>query len=445
MLIHRKNSATRQSGKFRASLLRAGYTVLGYGLSPLILLYLFYRSRRQPAYLEHLGERLGSVPFRTSQAPLIWIHAVSVGETRAAQPLIEKLLETYPEHEILITHMTPTGRATSTELFAQHTARLHIHYLPYDFPFAIHRFLKRMRPALLLLMETELWPNLIHEAKKAGCKVALINARLSEKSLRKTQRVSSLARHALLSLDEIAAQTYPDAARLQSLCGRSPSVTGNLKFDIWPTRQQTEAGQALRAQCLPRGGKTRPILLLASTRDGEEALLLKAHADYVKEDWLLILVPRHPQRFDAVADWLRMHGVSYQRRSANEPIQPETQVLLGDTMGEMFVYYEACDVAFIGGSLLPLGGQNLIEACAVGRPVLIGEHTFNFAEATAQAIEAGAAARVRDAEQVFLQMQRLQLEPTTRETMAKAALAFSQRHRGATQRTLDLINPLLSQ
>jgi 3-deoxy-D-manno-octulosonic-acid transferase len=262
-----------------------------------------------------------------------------------------------------------------------------------------------------------------------------------------------LARASLLQLDELAAQTYPDAARLQSLSGRVPQVTGNLKFDIWPTKQQTEAGQALRAWCQGHnatlgGAPARPILLLASTREGEEALLLTAHADYLSQGWLLILVPRHPQRFDAVANWLQDHGLNYQRRStvtdlSSASLAPETQVLLGDTMGEMFVYYEACDVAFIGGSLLPLGGQNLIEACAVGRPVIVGPHTFNFGEATEQAIEAGAAVRVQEAEQVFLQMQRLVLEPTARETMSKAALAFSQRHRGATQRTLALLAPLI--
>ncbi|RCS57595.1 3-deoxy-D-manno-octulosonic acid transferase [Parvibium lacunae] len=439
---------------------RSIYCVCGWLLTPIIILYLLWRARRQPEYLQHWAERWGMAIPRQDTFPLIWLHAVSVGETRAAQPLLQRLFESYPTHRFLLTHMTPTGRATSHKLFAaflaqtltddqgQTVPRLTISYLPYDFLFAVRRFFKTWRPDVLLLMETELWPNLIHTAAARGCKTALINARLSEKSLRKLRRFHSLAQAGIGKLDVLAAQTYPDAARLQSIVPRDIAVTGNLKFDIWPTRQQQEAGQQLRQQIAPltQGSeKPRSVLLLASTREGEEALLLTAYAEYIHQGWLVIVVPRHPQRFEAVAQWLKMHGLVYQRRSEGQVIGPDCQVLLGDTMGEMFAYYEACDVAFIGGSLLPLGGQNLIEACAVGRPVLVGPHTFNFAEATAQAIEAGAALRVPDAEAVFLKMQHLEMDPALRETMSKAALAFSQRHRGATQRTLDVLTPLLAQ
>jgi 3-deoxy-D-manno-octulosonic-acid transferase len=404
---------------------------LAFGLLlPFILLRLLWRGRRQPDYLRHVGERFGF--YRgTATRPLIWLHAVSVGETRAAQPLVQRLRERYPDHELLLTHMTPTGRATSAELFGDRVLRA---YLPYDFPFAVARFLRHFRPRIGIVLETEVWPNLVAGCTRAGVPLLLVNARLSQKSARGYRRLGLLARDAFAGLAAVAAQTEADAERLRDVGARAPAVLGNLKFDLEPPPAQLEAGRALRALIGPR-----PVLLCASTRDGEEALILDALPGRDAGDTLLVLVPRHPQRFDEVARLVAARGLRLQRRSAGGAVAAEARVLLGDTMGEMSAYYAACDVAFVGGSLLPLGGQNLIEACAVGRPVLVGPHTFNFAQAAEQAVAAGAALRVADSAAMIDAALRLLADAPARERMGRAGLDFAARHRGATERTLALV------
>lgn len=412
------------------------YTLLLHLSLPLVLLRLVMRARRQPAYLHHLGERFGR-PAVVARLPLIWIHAVSVGETRAAKPLIDALLDRYPEHQILLTCTTPTGRESSQQLFGARVLRC---YLPYDYPFAIARFLKRMSPQIGIIMETEIWPNLFAACRKRAIPLFLANARLSENSARGYARFSRLSRPALALLEHAAAQSDADAQRLRSLGVQDVSVLGNLKFDLLPPTEQLQAGRKLRAWL-----GDRPVLLLASTREGEEALILDAmeRAGPLGE-LLLMVVPRHPQRFDAVAAMVAQRGIALQRRAQGGELAAATQLLIGDTMGEMFAYYAAADVAFVGGSLVPLGGQNLIEACAVGTPVLLGPHTFNFSEASQQAIACGAAQRVSDADQLLDCARALMDDASRRRAMGEAGRAFAIHHRGATARTLLRIEAILA-
>jgi 3-deoxy-D-manno-octulosonic-acid transferase len=412
-------------------LLRFGYTLLLYLLLPYAVFHLLWRGRRQPGYLRQIGERFGRYGSKPDQ-PVIWLHAVSVGETRAAVPLVQRLRERYPGHRILITHMTPTGRETGEQLFGGSVLRC---YLPYDYPFAVRRFLRHFRPEVGLLMETELWFNLVEACTERGLPLLLVNARLSEKSARRYRRFSGLTRAALGQLAAVAAQTGEDARRLEELGALSPAVMGNLKFDCSPSESMLRLGSELRA----RFGADRPLFLAASTREGEEELILDAVRGAQVPGLLTVIVPRHPQRFDEVARLLEQRGIPYQRRSSEQAVEPQTEVVLGDSMGEMFAYYATSDVAFIGGSLLPYGGQNLIEACAVGRPVLIGPHTYNFAEASRLALQAGAALRVANGEALAAALNRLFRDEAAREAMSKAGLAFSRDHRGATERVMSLI------
>jgi len=413
---------------------RFGYTLLLWALLPFALFRLVWRARRQPAYLRNLAERFGYYGERP-RAPLIWLHAVSVGETRAAEPLIKALQDAYPKHRVLITNMTPTGRETGAALYGDDVLRC---YLPYDFPFAVRRFLDHFRPEIGVLMETEIWFNLIHECRTRGTPIYLVNARLSQRSAAKYARFPDVARNGLRQLTAIAAQTNDDARRLQSLGAAEVHVCGNLKFDIDPPQAMLALGAQWRA-----GYGKRQVLLAASTREGEEALLLDAmpnhSADPGSADLLLVIVPRHPQRFDAVATLLEKRGVRYRRRSENRAAAADTQVMLGDSMGELFAYYAACDIAFIGGSLLPLGGQNLIEACVVGRPVIVGPHTYNFSEATDAALNAGAALQVDDAEQVFSTAARLFADDARAAAIGAAGKNFAAEHRGATGKLLALL------
>jgi 3-deoxy-D-manno-octulosonic-acid transferase len=416
---------------------RIVYSLLWYLALPYVLLRLWWRSRRQPQYARHIGERFGRYAGNPETAPLIWLHAVSVGETHATVPLVRALREKYPDHRILFTHMTPTGREAGKALFGTQVIR---HYLPYDYPGAVRRFLDQFNPRVGLLMETEIWPNLVHACRRRGVSLYLVNARLSEKSFSNYQRISALTAATLRELTAIAAQTEADARRFTMLGAPQVSVAGNLKFEVTPPAELIAEGARLRARI-----GARPTLLAASTRDGEEALLIESrlHALVQASNPLLIIVPRHPQRFKEVATLLEKHGVRYQRRSENmetrAPIRADTQVLLGDSMGEMFAYYAACDVAFIGGSLLPFGGQNLIEACAVGKPVLVGPHTYNFAEAAESAITAGAALRVADAADLARNASALLTQPALMQRMGAAAQAFSQTHRGAAQKLVEML------
>lgn len=416
------------------------YSLLWWVILPFALLRLWWRGFKEPGYREHVAERLGSYSVKPASR-LIWVHAVSVGETRAAEPLIQALLQNYPQHQLLLTHMTATGRSTGKSLFA-HEPRVMQAFLPYDTLSMTQRFIAHFQPELGLLIETEVWPCLLASAHAAQVPLSLINARLSERSLRRARKFSTLLRTAASQLAFIGAQTNEDAKRLQSMGAHNISVTGNLKFDVSVPSAMLDAGRTLRAHLGPR-----KILLCASTREGEEALLLSGYMSAtLPPDFLLLIVPRHPQRFDEVAKLFEDQGLRVMRRSqlAHEVLSAHVQVVVGDSMGEMFAYYAACDLAFIGGSLLPLGGQNLIEACACGKPVLIGPHTFNFAQASDDAVSRGAALRVYNAAQLFKTSFELLTDARLLSTMSEAAQDFANAEVGATQKTLELLIPLLN-
>ena len=414
---------------------RIGYRLLLWLLFPWALIHLWWRGRRQPGYRAHIAERFGWYRNLAPKKPVIWLHAVSVGETRAAEPLLRALAARYPGHEFLLTQMTPTGRETAQQLFGGAAT---IAYLPYDYPAAVARFLTRFKPSLGILMETEIWFNLVRDCAQRGVPLLLANARLSEKSARGYELVLPLTRVAMRGLAAVSAQTREDARRLEHLGATAVEVTGNLKFDVVVEPRLLALGAAFRQRIGPR-----PVLLAASTREGEEELVLDAYSRIGIEGLLLLLVPRHPQRFDEVAALLQKRKLAYARRSENAPVPQDCRVLLGDSMGEMAAYYAACDLAFIGGSLLPYGGQNLIEACAVGRPLLFGPHMYNFSEASRLALEGGAALQVVDAAALAERAEGLLSDDAALARMSQAALAFSRAHQGASARNLAICERLL--
>ena len=409
------------------------YTILLYAAMPLVLLRLAWRARRQRGYLQHVAERFGFHGAAHAAQPCIWVHAVSVGETRAAEPLIRALQARYPQHRILLTHMTPTGRETGESVFGGEVTRA---YLPYDLPGAVARFLDHFRPVAGVVMETEVWPNLIYAAARRDIPLYLVNARLSERSLAGYRRTGALARDALAAFTAIAAQSAADAARLQTLGAVRVTVTGNLKFDLDPPADQLEQGCAWRAAV-----GVRPVVLAASTREGEEALLLDAVLRAGAGDVLWVIVPRHPQRFDSVAALITARGLRLQRRSAGHSIANDTQVLLGDSMGEMAVYYALSDVVLMGGSFLDFGAHNLIEPCAAAKPVIVGPSTYNFTDAAEAANAAGAALRVEGMDAAVVLALQLLADAPRRAQMGAAGVAFTAAHRGATQRVVALIEP----
>lgn len=411
-------------------LTRATYTVLWWLAAPLLLVRLWWRGRREPGYRAHVAERFGR--YRHADAApagdVLWVHAVSLGETHAATPLIERLRRDHPHATILLTHMTATGREAGRAL---HGERVMQAWLPYDLPFAIDAFIDRFKPRAGMLMETEVWPNLVARCAARDVPLFLVNARLSDRSLRGYQRITALSRPMFAALRGVAAQTAADAARIEAAGARAVTVTGNLKFDVAIPETARMLGAELRA----RFGATRPVWVASCTRDGEEAMLLDALARAtLPSGTVAVLVPRHPQRFDAVAELLAARGVPFVRRSDNRDVPPDVGVVLGDSMGEIPAYCAAADVVFVGGSLLPLGGHNLIEPIAMGTPTLVGPHTFNFAEATTQAIAAGAALRVQDADELMTTVGALLQSPDRRRALHAAALAFREAHRGAVDR-----------
>jgi len=406
------------------------YSALWPLLMPLVKRYLNKRARKAPAYLEHWDERFGRDLPRGDGREVIWLHAVSVGETRAALPLVKLLRQQYPAARFVITQMTPTGRATALQLYPD----AEIRYLPYDSAGNMRRFIAALRPKLGVLMETELWPNLLHACRAAGVPLFLVNARLSEKSLRGYRRIGPLIRPAMRALTAVAAQSEADAERLRQLGAARVQVCGNSKYDFTPPAEQLAVGQTFRQHI-----GNRPVWVCASTRDGEEALILQAWQAAPRGDALLLLVPRHPERFDSVATLAASMGFAVQRRSDGQPVRQGTQVWVGDSMGELFAYYAAADVAFVGGSLLDFGSQNLIEPASIGLPVLIGPSTYNFAEAASLALAAGAARQVADAQSLVSAALALLQDADARQQMREAGLAFTAQHRGASQRMLQLI------
>jgi 3-deoxy-D-manno-octulosonic-acid transferase len=408
------------------------YSLLLYLVLPFVPLKLHWRGIKQPEYRQHWRERFGIYTLNSNK-PIIWLHCVSVGETRAAVPLINALLKQYPNHQLLLTHTTPTGRATSEQLFGDKVLRV---YLPYDLPFAVNGFLKQFKPKLGMLMETELWFNLIASCKTQNIPLLMINARLSEKSAHGYAKLGRLIREGLQSLSAIAAQTEQDAERLKQLGAKTVSIVGNLKFEVHPPADASLQGQKLRELF----GIHRPVFLAASTREGEESIILDAIAELQIPDLLTVIVPRHPQRFNEVEALLQHRHLLYQRRSAlNQTTDANTQFILGDSMGELFSYYASADICLVGGSVLPYGGQNLIEAMRMAKPVIIGEYTFNFKEVCDRAIAECAAWQINNPKEMQSAIESLVENPQKQTEMGKAGLALCMASQGATQKSLAII------
>lgn len=414
------------------------YTLLLRLLLPLALVRLLWRSLRAPAYRRRIGERLalqGSLPGPAE----VWVHAVSVGEVQAAAPLIRHLLARDPPQRVLVTTTTPTGAARVADLFGETV----IHrYTPFDLPGMVERFLERVRPRLILVMETEIWPNTLAQAERSGIPVVLANARLSARSARGYGRLQPLTRQTLNRFDRIAAQAQADARRFREL-GAEPrrvEVTGSIKYDQQPPASLQEQSEVLRRTW---GG--RPVWVAASTHEGEEEPVLEAHRRVRSQvpDALLVLVPRHPERFDRAADLVTRAGFGLVRRSTRTPCGPETAVLIGDTMGELPVFLAAADAAFIGGSLVPVGGHNPLEASAVGVPVATGPQVFNFAAIVDLLVTEEAAVMVQDPAGLAALMSRWLRDAAERARIGENGRRVVEQNRGALGRLIDLIEPRL--
>jgi 3-deoxy-D-manno-octulosonic-acid transferase len=418
------------------TLARAAYTLLLILATPLYFARLWWRGRREPPYRQAWAERLGGGAGAVEPGRL-WLHAVSLGETRAAAALVEALRARRPGLRLLLTHGTATGREAGRALLRPGDAQA---WLPYDTPGAVRRFLRRHRPLAGVVMETEVWPNLMHGARAAGVPMVLANARLSERSRAKGERLAALLHPAVAAFARVLAQTEDDARRLRASGATAVQVLGNLKFDVSPRPDQLDRGRQWHTAA------GRPVVLAASTREGEEEPLLQAWRAVPRPRPLLLLVPRHPQRFDEVAARVAVAGLSLARRSgwAGEPpaAAAAADVWLGDSIGEMPLYYAAADAALLGGSYAPLGGQNLIEAAACGCPLVMGPHTFNFAQAAELALAAGAAVRVADLEAGVRTAVAL-ARADDRAATAGRALAFAAEHRGAADRMAREIVALL--
>ncbi len=412
------------------------YTLCFYLLVPVILLRLFWRGLKAPAYRSRLAERFGWFTAPALNKPL-WIHAVSVGETIAAAPLINRLLAENPAQQIIVTTMTPTGSERVRALFGERV--FHV-YAPYDLPDAIGRFLKRCRPCALIIMETELWPNTIHACSRRNLPVLVANARLSARSARGYARFGALSRSMLQQISRIAAQHQDDGQRFTQLGLPTDrlTITGSIKFDLELPNNLHKDAQALRRQL----GSARPIWIAASTHAGEDERLLQAHRHLLKRhpNLLLILVPRHPERFDQVYQLCGEQGLSTARRSRTEPCTDATRVLLGDTMGELMLFYGAADIAFVGGSLVANGGHNPLEPAALGLPILMGPHLFNFSHICTQLQDAGGLRVVdADAQAISDALANWLSQPGQREAAGQAALGVVKANQGALSRLCRLI------
>lgn len=421
---------------------RTLYTLLFHLGLPLVAIRLWLRARKAPAYARRIGERF-AINLPAMQPGGIWVHAVSVGESIAAAPMIRALLERYPQLPITVTCMTPTGSERIQALFAGEPRIQHC-YLPYDLPWAAARFLNRVQPKLAVIMETELWPNHIHQCAKRGIPVALANARLSARSAKGYGRFARLTRPMLAEMSLIAVQTETEAERFRQLGARPEcvEVTGSIKFDLSINPQLLDDARELREQWQ---AQARPVWIAASTHEGEDEIVLAAHRRLLNQypNALLILVPRHPERFNAVFELCRREGFATVRRSSGEAVNAATQVMLGDTMGELLFLYALADTAFVGGSLVPNGGHNLLEPAALAKPVLSGPHLFNFLEISALLRDAGALEEVDDAQGLALAVQRLFELPQDARRMGQAGLKVMQLNQGALQRLLDGLGRLL--
>ncbi len=415
------------------------YTVLFTLLIPFYLLRLYWRGFKSPAYRERWGERFGLFEAPSKRGG-IWVHAVSVGEVLAIARLVQQLLERYPDLPVLITTATPTGAERVKALFGDDVEH---RYAPIDLPWVVRRFLRAYRPRLLILVETEIWPNLIFHAKQAGVPTLLANARLSVRSAQGYHRVAALTREALRNITVIAPHGEADAERFLTLGARpgQVEVTGSIKFDVHLPGSLRERADVMRRDW----GGQRPVWLAASTHEGEDELILQAHAAVRQQidNALLVLVPRHPERFDRVAQLVRDAGFALVRRSEQHPCDGETALFLGDSMGELTLFMGASDLAFIGGSLVPHGGHNILEAAAQGVAVVFGPHMFNFSEISDLFISQGAAVQVDSVDALSVQVVDWLSDASERSRIGEAGRALVDKNRGALERLMRLVELLL--
>jgi 3-deoxy-D-manno-octulosonic-acid transferase len=410
-------------------------------LFPLILLRVAFRAIKTPDYRDRIGQRFGIFSGESNDTRTIWLHAVSVGEVVAAAPQIRTLLQDYPSQPLLVTTMTRTGYRQLQKLFPENVKHV---YLPYDFRWAVKRFLTCFQPSIAIIMETEIWPNLYIECAKREIPVILVNARLSERSAKSYRRFSNLTHQVLSAIDHIAAQHQSDAERFIEL-GLKPervSVTGSIKFDLdLPADLQEQATQ-LRSSL----GVHRPVWIAASTHEGEDEIILQVHQNLLKlyPQTLLVLVPRHPERFDRVAQLCRTLNLQVVRRQLSEDCQPSTQVYLGDTMGELLLLYGSADIAFVGGSLVAVGGHNPLEPAALGLPILCGPHIFNFEDITQRLIAEHACTQVQNHQQLYTEIQRLIEDPSLRQSMGRKASHFVDANRGSLEKINTIVKSYLA-
>ena len=416
--------------------MRLLYTVIVYLAAPIALAANWLRSRRDASYGERLGERWGLTQARFERPPL-WLHAVSVGEVQASAVLVRALKERHPDRPIVVTTGTPTGAQRVKSLFGDSVRHV---YLPYDMPGAVRRFLDRVRPAVGIVMETEIWPNLFRECRRRRIALLLASARLSEKSVRRYRRFQSLTRDALEHV-RIAAQSELDAQRFREIGAAQVAVVGNLKFDIEVHEDVATEGRSLRSTQFG----TRAVWIAASTHEGEEELALIAHEIVRRQipNALLLLVPRHPQRFASVATLLTERRAVYESRSSGRAITDTTDVLLVDTMGELLMLYAAADAAFVAGSLVPIGGHSLLEPAAMACPILVGPHNFNAPDIAQRFVSSGAAIQVEDAEGLGRGILRLLNDPDERRRMTSLAREILEKNRGALARLVEASDELL--
>jgi 3-deoxy-D-manno-octulosonic-acid transferase len=420
-------------------MIRRLYSMLIYCAVPFAFAGVLWRGLRDRGYRQGLGERFGWGR-QLCSAGTIWLHAVSLGEMSAAAPLVRALRARYPDNPLVLTCGTPTGRARARALFGR---TVDVRFLPYDTPGAVARFLDRIQPRLAVIMETELWPNLFHECERRAVPLVLASARLSAKSVARYRRSGSLFRGIFSASSLIAAQTAEDAERFMAIGAQSARtrVIGNIKFDLELGAAVLEQGRALRASF----GAARPTWIAGSTHAGEEEQVLAAHAELqsVAPNALLLLVPRHPDRFRTVADLLSSRGLRFTRRSSGVPPDAATQVMLVDTVGELAALYASADAAFVGGSLVPIGGHNLLEPAALGVPVLTGPYQSNGKDIARMLVEQGAALQVADARELAAALSRLLADPEERRRMGAIGRHIVESNRGSVARLLELIEPLL--
>jgi 3-deoxy-D-manno-octulosonic-acid transferase len=419
-------------------MLRLLYTALVYASAPVALALTALRGLRDPAYRDRLGERFGYTKARPGGAT-IWIHAVSVGEVQAAAALVRALRARHPGRPLLVTTATPTGAQRVRALFGDTVPHV---YLPYDVPGAVRRFLDAAQPAIAIVMEREIWPNLFRECGRRGIPIVLASARVSERSAVRHRRFGGLFRDALRNVT-VAAQTQQDADRYRAIGADSScvTVTGNIKFDLEVAPEVRDAGAALRAAQFPG----RAVWVAGSTHAGEEDIVLEAHRQIrrASPDALLILVPRHPNRFEEVRAWLRSQRATFAARSAGERVSDATEVLLADTLGELLMLYAAGDIAFVGGSLVPIGGHNLLEPAALSKAIVVGPHNFNGADIAQMFLESGAALEVSDANGLARAVIDLESQPARRDELGARGRALLDANRGALGRLMHVIEPLI--